>query len=57
MINMYLIINTQCLALGIVFQLSASDNFRSARDLNIVIKQTAVKKSIKQCSVLQIYWF
>lgn len=55
--NMYLIMSTRCLALGIVFQLNASDNFRSAHDLNIAIKQTAVNKSIKQCSVLQIYWF
>lgn len=44
---MYLIINTRCLALGMVFQLNASDNFRSAHDLNIAIKQTAVNKSIK----------
>lgn len=40
-----------------MFQLNASDNFRSTHDLNIAIKQTAVNKSIKKCSVLQIYWF
>lgn len=55
--NVYLIINTRCLALGIVFQLNASDSFSSTHDLNIAIKQTAVNKSIKKCSVLQIYWF
>lgn len=38
-----------------MFQLNASDNFRSTHDLNIAIKQTAVNKSIKKCSVLQIY--
>lgn len=30
-----------------VFQLDASDNFKSTHDLDIVIKQMAVNKSIK----------
>lgn len=45
--DIYLIIKTQWLALGIVFQLNGFDNFRYTHDLNIKIKQAAVNKSIK----------
>lgn len=59
---MYLIINTRCLALGIVFQLNASDSFRYTHYLNIAIKQTAVNKSVKHYCftdllVLGLSWY